>query len=55
MIPIPLLKMEESIFDEIVKVNLEGTFLINQITAQEMKDFQINGSIVNISSIAGNS
>jgi len=53
MIPIPLLKMEEKIFDEVIKVNLGGTFLVNQITANAMKEFKINGSIVNISSIAG--
>ena len=48
------LKMEEKIFDEVIKVNLGGTFLVNQITANAMKEFKINGSIVNISSIAGN-
>ena len=47
------LKMEEKIFDEVIKVNLGGTFLVNQITADAMKEFKINGSIVNISSIAG--
>ena len=47
------LKMEEKIFDEVIKVNLGGTFLVNQITANAMKEFKINGSIVNISSIAG--
>ena len=47
------LKMEEKIFDEVIKVNLGGTFLVNQITASAMKEFKINGSIVNISSIAG--
>ena len=45
--------MEEKIFDEVIKVNLGGTFLVNQITANAMKEFKINGSIVNISSIAG--
>ena len=48
------LQMEEKIFDEVIKVNLGGTFLVNQITANAMKEFKINGSIVNISSIAGN-
>ena len=47
------LKMEEKIFDEVIKVNLGGTFLVNQITANAMREFEINGSIVNISSIAG--
>jgi 17beta-estradiol 17-dehydrogenase/3alpha(17beta)-hydroxysteroid dehydrogenase (NAD+) len=45
--------MEENIFDEVIKVNLGGTFLVNQVTANAMKEFKINGSIVNISSIAG--
>ena len=53
MAPVPLLKMEEQIFDEIVNVNLGGTFLVNQITANAMKEFNIQGAIVNISSIAG--
>ena len=53
MVPVPLLKMDEDIFDEVINVNLRGTFLVNQITADAMKEFNIHGAIVNISSIAG--
>ena len=53
MISIPLLKMEENTFDEVIKVNLRGTFLTNQITANAMKEFNLKGSIVNISSVSG--
>ena len=45
--------MEENTFDEVIKVNLRGTFLTNQITANAMKEFNLKGSIVNISSVSG--
>ena len=53
MVPVPLLEMDEEVFDEVINVNLRGTFLVNQITADAMKEFNIHGAIVNISSIAG--
>lgn len=47
-----LLKMTEQDFDEVINVNLKGTFLITQAAARAMAATQVkNGSIVNISSI----
>jgi len=48
-----LLRMSEESFDKVIDVNLKGTFLINQLTASAMKEADIKGSIVNISSITG--
>ena len=46
-----LLRMSEDSFDKVINVNLKGTFLVNQIAASAMKEADIKGSIVNISSI----
>ncbi|XP_013072181.2 estradiol 17-beta-dehydrogenase 8-like isoform X1 [Biomphalaria glabrata] len=49
-----LLKLDEQSFDEVINVNLKGTFLINQAVGRAMQKARIeNGSIVNISSIVG--
>ena len=49
-----LLKMNDETFDKVIEVNLKGTFLVNQITAQSMKEMKVNhGAIVNISSLVG--
>jgi len=48
-----LLRMSEESFDKVIDVNLKGTFLINQLSASAMKEADIKGSIVNISSITG--
>ena len=45
--------MSEESFDKVIDVNLKGTFLVNQLTASAMKEADIKGSIVNISSITG--
>ena len=52
--PKTLLKMNDDIFDKVIDVNLKGTYLVNQVFANAMKNQQIKGSIVNISSMAGN-
>lgn len=49
-----LLKMREEDFDEVIRVNLKGTFLINQIFTQRLlaeKPTDLKGSIINIASI----
>lgn len=47
-----LLKMDEKDFDQVLQVNLKGTFLITQVAGRFMIQNRIqNGSIVNISSI----
>ena len=51
--PKTLLKMSDETFDEIIDVNLRGTYLVNQIMAKSMKEFKVKGSIINISSVAG--
>ncbi len=48
-----LLRMPEDSFDKVIEVNLKGTFLINQVAANAMKEAGIQGSIVNISSVVG--
>ncbi|CAL1533041.1 unnamed protein product [Lymnaea stagnalis] len=49
-----LLKLDEQSFDDVINVNLKGTFLINQAVGRAMQKARIeNGSIVNISSIVG--
>nr|UST29461.1 estradiol 17-beta-dehydrogenase 8-like [Haliclona caerulea] len=48
------LKMKEEAFDEVIDVNLKGTFLMSQFTSKAMVDQKIsNGSIINIASIVG--
>ncbi|XP_055390006.1 estradiol 17-beta-dehydrogenase 8 [Condylostylus longicornis] len=46
-----LLKMTETEFDDVYKINLKGTFLITQHFAKSMVEHKISGTIINISSI----
>ncbi|GAB6024893.1 hypothetical protein CHUAL_010002 [Chamberlinius hualienensis] len=47
-----LLRMDENVFDEVIRVNLKGTYLLNHAVGDAMVKHGIkNGSIVNISSI----
>lgn len=48
-----LLRMKEEDFDQVVDVNLKGTFLVTQAAASLMKEQNLPGSIVNIASIVG--
>lgn len=49
-----LLKMTEEAYDDVLRVNLKGTFLVSQAAARLMVESGVtNGSIVNISSITG--
>ncbi|OQR68650.1 estradiol 17-beta-dehydrogenase 8-like [Tropilaelaps mercedesae] len=48
-----LMEMTETMFDQVLNVNLKGTFLVTQLAARDMVNAQIPGSIVNISSIIG--
>lgn len=50
-----LLKLSESDFDDVIKVNLKGTFLVMQSAVKAMIDAGTTdgGSIINISSIIG--
>jgi len=45
--------MNDDTFDKVIDINLKGTYLVNQVFATAMKNEKIQGSIVNISSIAG--
>ena len=50
-----MLKMGEAQFDDVINVNLKGTFNVNKTFAAAMKSDGIqNGSIINISSVVGN-
>lgn len=49
-----LMDMTEEAFDDVMKVNLKGTYLVTQAAAREMVASGVpNGAIVNISSIVG--
>eukprot|EP00088_Acartia_fossae_P064090 TRINITY_DN7873_c0_g1_i2.p1 TRINITY_DN7873_c0_g1~~TRINITY_DN7873_c0_g1_i2.p1 ORF type:complete len:247 (-),score=43.31 TRINITY_DN7873_c0_g1_i2:197-937(-) len=48
-----LLRMKEKDFDQVIDINLKGTFLVSQTAAALMKEGNIKGSIVNIASIVG--
>lgn len=50
-----LVKLSDSNFDDVINVNLKGTFLIMQIAAKAMIEADVakNSSIINISSIIG--
>ncbi|GFS46896.1 estradiol 17-beta-dehydrogenase 8 [Nephila pilipes] len=49
-----MLKMTEAMFDDVIKVNLKGTFLVTQAISRLMIDSKVtSGSIVNISSVSG--
>ncbi|XP_033643001.1 estradiol 17-beta-dehydrogenase 8-like [Asterias rubens] len=51
-----MLKMDEEKFDEVININLKGTFLVTQAVSQEMIDHRTKeGAIVNIASIVGKS
>lgn len=51
-----LLKMREEDFDDVIRVNLKGTYLVNQIFCQRLlaqKPTELKASIINIASIVG--
>ncbi|XP_071960661.1 estradiol 17-beta-dehydrogenase 8-like [Antedon mediterranea] len=49
-----MVAMEESSFDDVIRVNLKGTYLVTQAISYAMLDDGIqNGSIINLGSIAG--
>ncbi|KYG89300.1 MULTISPECIES: SDR family NAD(P)-dependent oxidoreductase [Metasolibacillus] len=51
----PFLEVSEEEWDLVMTINLKGMFFLTQIVATYMKDNQIEGSIINMSSIAGRS
>jgi NAD(P)-dependent dehydrogenase (short-subunit alcohol dehydrogenase family) len=50
---IPFLDTPVETFDQIIAVNLRGTFVIGQAVARAMRDHGVGGSIVNIASVSG--
>ncbi|XP_027732086.1 estradiol 17-beta-dehydrogenase 8 isoform X1 [Vombatus ursinus] len=48
-----LLRMPEDYWDEVIAVNLKGTFLVTQAAARALVSSGSGGSIINISSIVG--
>ncbi|GIY01798.1 estradiol 17-beta-dehydrogenase 8 [Caerostris darwini] len=49
-----MLKMSETMFDDVIKVNLKGTYLMTQAISKLMIESKVKvGSIVNISSVSG--
>lgn len=49
----PFLEMQESVWDNVLAVNVKGVFNVGQEAAQRMASAEIKGSIINISSICG--
>jgi NAD(P)-dependent dehydrogenase (short-subunit alcohol dehydrogenase family) len=52
-IPKPVLKLERADWDKVVATNLTGTWVMAQKTAEAMVAHGVQGSIINITSIAG--
>ena len=52
-IPKPVLSLDRADWDKVVATNLSGTWVMAQKTAQTMVAHGIEGSIINITSIAG--
>lgn len=49
-----MIKMSEEMFDDVIRVNLKGTFLMTQAISRLMIESKVEtGSIVNISSVSG--
>jgi NAD(P)-dependent dehydrogenase (short-subunit alcohol dehydrogenase family) len=48
-----MLKMEDAMFDLVVKIHLRGTFLVTQAAAKHMVERNKGGRIVNTSSVSG--
>jgi 3-oxoacyl-[acyl-carrier protein] reductase len=46
----PLLELDESDWDRVIRTNLKGCFLVTQAVARQMKDHGRQGSIVNLGS-----
>lgn len=47
------LELREEEWDDIIRTNLKGTWLVSKYVCKKMQDAKHGGSIVNISSIAG--
>lgn len=45
--------VDEADYDRLMEINLKGTFFGSKLAAEKMNELDIDGSIVNISSIAG--
>ncbi len=50
---VPLEEIDEEDYERIMEINLKGTFFGSKLAAEKMKEEGIQGSIVNMSSIAG--
>lgn len=48
-----VLDAEERLWDSIMNLNLKGLYFLSQIVANTMKDKNVQGSIINVSSIDG--
>jgi NAD(P)-dependent dehydrogenase (short-subunit alcohol dehydrogenase family) len=49
----PILELSEQVWDDVVDINLKGTFLFSQVVANAMAEAGSGGAIVNIASRAG--
>ena len=50
---VPIVELEEEAFDEVMRVNVRGTFLVSRAVARHMTDRGGGGKIINMSSVMG--
>lgn len=50
----PIMDIDEAEWDKILDINLKGVFWASRIVAKKMKELNIKGSIINISSASSN-
>ena len=50
---VPIIELEEEAFDEVMRVNVRGTFLVSRAVARHMTSRGGGGKIINMSSVMG--
>ena len=50
---VPIVDLEEEAFDEVIRVNVRGTYLVSRAVARHMADRGGGGKIINMSSVMG--
>ena len=50
---LPVMRVEEALFDKVISVNLKGSFLFAQTTAEAMINAGKGGKIINLASVDG--
>ncbi|GIT18679.1 MAG: hypothetical protein CM1200mP39_14850 [Dehalococcoidia bacterium] len=50
---VPVVDLEEDVWDQVISVNLKGTFLMSQAVSRHMIQRGGGGKIINMSSVSG--